>query len=79
MNSSDSNNSDNFNQDDFLNQNREEVDKEFQTESAKALADLKKAAVAIVKNTVSEYQQLGFIRDVADDLHLGNQPDDALR
>jgi hypothetical protein len=75
-----SNNEDkNFDQDKYLEQIRDQVNEEFQPEADKALADLRKAADAVVKSTASEHQQLGLIRDAADDLDLRNQPDDALR
>ena len=77
---SSSNNEDkDFDQDKFLEEVRDQTNEQFQPEAEKALADLRKAADAIVKRTVSEHQQLGLIRDAADDLNLGNQPDDALR
>ena len=77
---SSSNNADkNFDQDKYLEEIRNQVNEEFQPEADKALADLRRAADAIVKRTVSEHQQLGLIRDAADDLDLRNQPDDALR
>ena len=77
---SSSNNADeNFDQDKYLQEIREQVNEEFQPEADKALADLRRAADAIVRRTVSEHQQLGLIRDAADDLDLRNQPDDALR
>ena len=79
MTSSNSNNNDNFDQDKYLEEVRDQVNEEFQTETDKALADLRKAADAIVRHTISEHQQLGLIRDAADDLNLRNQPDDALR
>ena len=69
----------NFDQEKHLQEIRDQVNQEFQPESDKALADLRKAADVIVRRTVSEHQQLGLIRDAADDLNLGNQPDDALR
>ena len=80
MTSSNSNNDGNkFDQEKYLEEVRDQVNEEFQTEADKALADLRKAADAIVRRTISEHQQLGLIRDAADDLDLRNQPDDALR
>ena len=80
MTSSNSSNDDNnFDQEKYLEEVRDQVNEEFQTEADKALADLRKAADAIVRRTISEHQQLGLIRDAADDLDLRNQPDDALR
>ena len=76
MNSEDSNS---FDQDKFLEKIREQANEEFQPECNQALAELRTAASTVVRRTESEHQQLGLIRDVADDLKLGNQPDDALR
>ena len=72
------NSNDNSNKFD-LDNHRDQVNQEFQPQANKALDDLRKQAAAIVRGISSEHQQLGLIRDAADDLNLSNQPDDALR